>query len=98
MKGLQIKQLRPERSISLGTRSGRMGDFSQLFLNLRMRGQYQQLGDFLQSLETQPFYVKVDELNVQRTERRSAVPLYIRQFPGDRQSPLPLLRHRTAIG
>ena len=73
MKGLQIKQLSPERKTAMPTRSGRLGDFRQLLLNLRMRGQYQQVGDFLRSLESQPFYVKVDELNLQRTEGRSAV-------------------------
>jgi Tfp pilus assembly protein PilO len=73
IRGLQIQQLRPQTDTVMRTRNGKRGDFRQLLLNVRMRGQYQQLGAFLQSLETQPFYVKVDEMNLKRAERRSAV-------------------------
>ena len=64
--GLQIQQIRPQKETVLRTRGGKRGDFRQLVLNLGIRGQYEQLGDFLAGLEVQPFYVKVAELHMSK--------------------------------
>jgi len=66
-EGLQIQNLRPEKDTALRTQSGRTGEFRELVLNLGIRGRYEQLGEFIRSLEKQPFYVKVAELRVERT-------------------------------
>ena len=68
--GLQIRQIRPQKSTMLRTRGGKLGEFRQLFLNLSIRGQYEQLGDFLAGLEQQPFYVQVAELHMSKREKR----------------------------
>jgi Tfp pilus assembly protein PilO len=68
--GLQIQQIRPQRTTVLRTRGGKMGEFRRLFINLVIRGQYEQLGDFLAGLGQQPFYVKVAELHVSKREER----------------------------
>jgi hypothetical protein len=47
-----------------------VGEFRQLVLNLGIQGQYKQLGEFIGSLEKQPFYVKVAELKVERGRER----------------------------
>jgi len=70
MKGLQIQNLRPEKDTALRTQGGKMGEFRQLVLNLGISGRYEQLGEFISSLEKQPFYVKVAELNVQPGRER----------------------------
>jgi Tfp pilus assembly protein PilO len=64
-QGLQIQNIRPEKDSALRTQGGKIGEFRQLVLNLGIRGRYEQLGEFISSLEKQPFYVKVAELNVQ---------------------------------
>ena len=71
--GLQIQQIRPQKSTMLRTRGGKQGEFRQLFLSLGISGRYEQLGDFLAGLEQQPFYVKVAELHVNRGEKRSSL-------------------------
>ena len=68
--GLQIQQIRPQKETVLRTRGGKRGDFRQLVINLGIRGQYEQLGDFLAGLEQQPFYVKVAELHMSKEEKR----------------------------
>jgi Tfp pilus assembly protein PilO len=65
-KGLQIQNLRPEKESAMWTQGGRVGEFRQLVLNLGIRGRYEQLGEFISSLEKQPFYVKVTKLNIER--------------------------------
>jgi Tfp pilus assembly protein PilO len=65
-KGLQIQNLRPEKDTALRTQGGKTGEFRQLVLNLGILGRYEQLGEFISSLEKQPFYVKVAELSVER--------------------------------
>jgi Tfp pilus assembly protein PilO len=72
-RGLQIQQVRPQKSMFLSTRGSKIGDICQLSLNLEIRGWYEQLGDFLGDLEQQPFYVKVTELHVERREKRSSL-------------------------
>ena len=67
--GLQIQKIRPQRETVLRTRDGKRGDFRQLVLNLGIRGRYEQLGDFLDGLELQPFYVKVAELHMSKREK-----------------------------
>jgi hypothetical protein len=52
------------------TRGGKGGDFRQLFINLGIRGGYEQLGEFLVGLEQQPFYVRVAELHLSKREKR----------------------------
>ena len=71
--GLQIQQIRPQRSTVLHMPGGKQGEFRQLFLNLVILGRYEQLGDFLAGLEQQPFYVKLAELHVNRREKRSSL-------------------------
>ena len=66
--GLRIQQIRPQKETVLSTRGGKRGNFRQLFIDLRIRGQYEQLGDFLAGLEVQPFYVKVAELHLSKKE------------------------------
>ncbi len=68
--GQQIQQIRPQRTTVLRTRGGKRGEFRRLFVNLGIRGQYEQLGDFLAGLEQQPFYVKVAVLHVSKREKR----------------------------
>jgi Tfp pilus assembly protein PilO len=68
--GLQIQQIRPQKETLLRTQGGKRGEFRQLFINLGIRGRYEQLGDFLAGLEQQPFYVKVAELHVSKREKR----------------------------
>jgi Tfp pilus assembly protein PilO len=68
--GLQIQQIRPQKVTVLRTRGGKGGEFRQLFINLGIRGRYEQLGDFLAGLEKQPFHVKVAELHMSRREER----------------------------
>jgi Tfp pilus assembly protein PilO len=68
--GLQIQQIRPEKATVLRTRDGKSGEFRQFFINLGIRGRYEQLGDFLAGLEQQPFYVKVAELHMSKREMR----------------------------
>jgi len=68
--GLQIQQIRRQKATVLRTRGGKRGEFRQLFINLGIRGRYEQLGDFLAGLEQQPFYVKVAELHVSKREKR----------------------------
>ena len=68
--GLQIQQIRPQKVTVIRTRGGKRGEFRQLFINLGIRGGYEQLGDFLAGLEQQPFYVKVAELHVSKREKR----------------------------
>jgi Tfp pilus assembly protein PilO len=68
--GLQVQQIRPQKTTVLRTRGGKGGEFRQLFINLDFRGGYEQLGDFLAGLEQQPFYVKVAELHVSKREKR----------------------------
>ena len=68
--GLQIQQIRPQKSTMLRTRGGKLGEFRQIFLNLNISGQYEQLGDFLAGLERQPFYLKVAELRVTKRGKR----------------------------
>ena len=69
-QGLQIQNIRPGKDTALETPGGKVGEFRQLVLNLGIRGQYKQLGEFISSLEKQPFYVKVAELNVQPGRER----------------------------
>lgn len=64
--GLQIQQIRPQKETILSTRGGQRGDFRQLVLNLGIRGQYEELGDFLAGLDQQPFHVKVAELHLSK--------------------------------
>ena len=64
--GLQLDHLRPQQTTVLRTSAGKAGEFRQLVLNLGVRGRYEQLGEFIGSLEKQPFYVKVAELRVER--------------------------------
>ena len=68
--GLQIQQIRQQKTTVLRSRGGKRGEFRQLFINLGIRGRYEQLGDFLAGLEQQPFYVKVAELHVSKREKR----------------------------
>ena len=68
--GLQVQQIRPQKVTVIRTRGGKGGEFRQLFINLGIRGGYEQLGDFLAGLEQQPFYVKVAELHVSKREKR----------------------------
>ena len=69
-QGLQIENLRPERDTALRTQGGKMGEFRLLVLNLGIQGRYEQLGEFISSLEKQPFYVKVAQLRVERGRER----------------------------
>ena len=71
--GLQIQQIRPQKSIILRTRGGKRGEFRQQFFNVGIRGRYEQLGEFLAGLERQPFHVKVTELHVEQREERSSL-------------------------
>ena len=66
--GLQVQQIRPQKVTVIRTRGGKGGEFRQLFINLGIRGGYEQLGDFLAGLEQQPFYVKVAELHMSKRE------------------------------
>ena len=66
--GLQIQQIRPQKATVLSTRGGKSGEFRQLFIDLGIRGRYEQLGNFLTGLEQQPFYVKVAELHLSKRE------------------------------
>ena len=66
--GLQIQQIRPQKATVLSTRGGKRGEFRQLFIDLGIRGRYEQLGDFLARLEQQPIYVKVAELHLSKRE------------------------------
>ena len=68
--GLQIQQIRPQKATVLSTRGGKKGEFRQLFIDLGIRGRYEQLGDFLAGLEQQPFYVKVAELHLSKRDER----------------------------
>ncbi len=68
--GLQVQQIRPQKVTVIRTRGGKGGEFRQLFINLGIRGGYEQLGDFLAGLDQQPFYVKVAELHVSKREKR----------------------------
>lgn len=68
--GLQVQQIRPQKVTVMRTRGGKGGEFRQLFINLGIRGGYEQLGDFLAGLDQQPFYVKVAELHVSKREKR----------------------------
>ena len=68
--GLQVQQIRPQKVTVIRTRGGKGGEFRQLFINLGIRGGYEQLGAFLAGLEQQPFYVKVAELHVSKREKR----------------------------
>jgi Tfp pilus assembly protein PilO len=68
--GLQVQQIRPQKVTVIRTRGGKGGEFRQLFINLGIRGGYEQLGNFLAGLEQQPFYVKVAELHVSKREKR----------------------------
>jgi Tfp pilus assembly protein PilO len=68
--GLQLDHLRPQRTTVLRSRAGKAEEFRQLVLNLGIRGRYEQLGEFISSLEEQPFYVKVAELKVERGRER----------------------------
>ena len=72
-RGLQIQQVRSQKSMFPSTRGSKIGDVYQLFLNLEIRGRYKQLGDFLGDLEQQPFYIKLAELHMDRREQRSAL-------------------------
>ena len=69
-KGLQIQNIRPGKDTALRTQGGKVGEFRQLVLNLGIRGRYEQLGEFIGSLEKQPFYVKVAELSVEPGRER----------------------------
>jgi Tfp pilus assembly protein PilO len=69
-KGLQIQNIRPEKDTALRTQGGKIGEFRQLVLNLGIQGRYEQLGEFISSLEKQPFYVKFAELNVEPGRER----------------------------
>ena len=71
--GLQIQQIRPQKATVLRTRGAKKGEFRQFFINLGVRGRYEQLGIFLAGLEQQPFYVRVAELHVDRRETRSSL-------------------------
>jgi Tfp pilus assembly protein PilO len=68
--GLQVQQIRPQKVTVLRTRGGKGGEFRQFFINLGIRGQYEQLGEFLAGLEQQPFYVRVAELHLSKREKR----------------------------
>ena len=67
--GLKIQQIRPQKETVLSTRGGKRGEFRQLFINLGIRGRYEQLGNFIAGLEQQPFYVKVAELHISKREK-----------------------------
>lgn len=71
--GLQIQQIRPQESTMLATRGGKPGEFRQQFVNVGIRGRYEQLGDFLAGLERQPFHVQVAEMHVERRDRSSSL-------------------------
>ena len=72
-RGLQIQQAQTQESMLLSTRVSTLGDIYQLFLNLEIRGWYKQLVGFLGDLEQQPFYIKVEELHMDRREKGSAL-------------------------
>ena len=65
--GLQIQQIRQKATV-LRARGSKRGEFRQLFIDLGIRGRYEQLGDFLAGLEQQVFYVKVVELHMSKRE------------------------------
>ena len=71
--GLQIQQIRPRESTMLTTRGGKLGEFRQQFLNVGIRGRFEQLGNFLAGLERQPFHVQVAEMHVERRDRSSSL-------------------------
>ena len=60
--GLQIQQIRQKATV-LRARGSKRGEFRQLFIDLGIRGRYEQLGDFLAGLEQQVFFVKVVEVH-----------------------------------
>lgn len=64
--GLQLQNLRPEQTRTMSARSGRSSEFRHSVINLGIRGHYQQLGNFVNALEEQPFYLKIAEMRVQR--------------------------------
>jgi Tfp pilus assembly protein PilO len=72
-RGLKIQQAQTQESMLLSTRGSKLGDIYQLFLNLEIRGWYNQLVDFLGDLDQQPFYIRVAELHMDRREKRSAL-------------------------
>jgi len=69
--GLELQNIRPQKTTFMRTRAGRHGEFRWLVLNVGIRGLYQQLGNFLGDLEQQPFYVKVAELHVAQGKERA---------------------------
>ena len=68
--GLQLQNLRPQTR-AVGAQGGRPGEFRRSFIDLGIRGQYQQLGNFVNALEQQPFYVKITGLRVQRGDQQA---------------------------
>jgi Tfp pilus assembly protein PilO len=68
--GLQIQQLRPQRATAMRSRAGKPSEYRQLSVDLGMSGRYEELGDFLDALEQQPFYIRVAELRAHRGRRR----------------------------
>jgi Tfp pilus assembly protein PilO len=71
--GLQLQQLRPQQTRVIRTQGGKAGEFRQLVLNLGVRGRYQQLGNFINGLEQQPFYVQIRKIRVAQGEGRGAL-------------------------
>jgi Tfp pilus assembly protein PilO len=69
-QGLQIQNIRPGQDTALRTQRGKLGEFRRLVLNLGIRGRYRQLGEFISSLEKQPFYVKVAEMRIEPRRER----------------------------
>lgn len=71
--GLQLQHLKPQQTTEIRTRGGKAGEFRQLVVDLGIRGRYQQLGNFINGLEQQPFYVKITELRIERGKGRGAL-------------------------
>ena len=66
---LQIQQLRPQRATAMRSRAGQPSEYRQLNLDLGMSGRYEELGEFLDALEQQPFFIRVAELRVSKGHR-----------------------------
>ena len=71
--GLQLQQLKPQRATAMRTRAGRSEQYRQLIVDIKISGGYEELGEFLATLEQQPFYIRVSELRVRQGRRLASL-------------------------
>jgi Tfp pilus assembly protein PilO len=67
-QGIYLQYLQPGETEILTNKGGKAGDFRRSVIEFGIRCRYQELGEFLQALATQPFFLDVAAIQVDREQ------------------------------